>query len=176
MDDTWRLVNGSELYNVRVDKRYVYIKAGTSHENPLRISSHDMLSDNMGNSWHQYGAVEAAEGSGIWKVEIVEEGDYSICLRRFPRESGWGFNAQFPETPKSIELERSMPACKQVGFVEASLYIADFSKVLAIDEEAEEVEFSMHLHPGKYDMEAILKDKEGSIHPAYFVYLEKVNR
>ena len=50
-----------------------------------------------------------------------------------------------------------------------------FSKVLAIDEDAEEVAFSMHLPKGKYDVEAILKDKEGRIHPAYFVYLEKVN-
>ena len=117
----------------------------------------------------------ATEAQGIWKVEIVEEGDYSISLRRFPRESGWGFNASFPAATEAIRLERSMPASKQVGFVEASLYIADFSKELAIEEEAEEVEFYMYLPEGKYDMEAILKDREGGVHPAYFVYLEKVN-
>ena len=157
-----------------VEERFAYIKAGTPYENPVRICSHDMLTPLL-SFWHQYGAVEAAEGKGIWKVEIVEEGDYSICLRRFPRESAWGFNAQFPETAKSIELERSMPACKEVGFVEASLKMAGFSLSSAIEENAEELEFSMHLPKGKYDMEAILKDREGRLHPAYFVYIEKVN-
>jgi hypothetical protein len=126
--------------------------------------------------WHQYGAVEAAEGRGVWKVEMVEEGEYAISLRRFPRESGLGFNAVFPATPRSPELERSMPASKMAGFVKASLTMADFSKVSAIEEDAEEVTFSMYLPQGKYDMEAILTDKEGVIHPAYFAYIEKVNR
>jgi arylsulfatase A-like enzyme len=174
-----RLAEGYErwwqsIVDEGVEERYAFIKAGTSHENPLRISSHDLFSENMGNCWHQYGAVGATEADGIWKVEIVEEGDYTICLRRFPRESGWGFNARFPESPKPPELARSMPASTQVGFVEASLYIAGFSEVSAIEEDAEEVTFSMHLPEGKFDMEAILKDKEGRIHPAYFVYLEKV--
>ena len=157
-----------------VDERYAYIKAGYSEENPVRISSHDLRSPFMG-FWHQYGAVEATEGSGIWKIEIVEEGDYSICLRRFPRESGWGINAHFPESPKPPELDRSMPASKNVGFIEASLHIANFRKESVFEEDAEEVDFSMHLSKGKYDMEAILKDKVGRKYPAYFVYIEKVN-
>jgi hypothetical protein len=33
----------------------------------------------------------------------------------------------------------------------------------------------LHLPLGKFDMEAILKDREGRGHPAYFVYIEKVN-
>jgi len=174
-----RLAEGYErwwqsIVDEGVEERYAYIKAGTPYENPVRICSHDMLTP-LSSFWHQYGAVEAAEGSGIWKVEIVEEGDYSICLRRFPRESAWGFNAQFPEAPKSIELERSMPASKQPGFVEASLKMADFSLTSAIKEDAEELEFSVYLTEGEYDMEAVLKDRQGGIHPAYFVYIEKVN-
>lgn len=209
MDEDWRLVNGSELYNLSedlgqsrnliqtnpevaarlakeyerwwqsileegVDDRFAYIKAGTPHENPVRICSQDMRTPLL-SFWHQYGAVNAAEGSGIWKVEIVEEGDYSISLRRFPPESGLGINAHFPAAPNTPELENSMPASQDVGFVEASLRIAGFNEAIMLDEDSHEQTFSMHLPEGKYDMEAILKDKEGRNHPAYFVYIEKVN-
>lgn len=158
-----------------VEERFAYIKAGTAHENPVRITSHDLFSEGMGNCWHQYGAVQATEASGIWKVEIVEEGDYTLSLRRFPRESGWGFNAIFPAEPEAIHLEHSMPASKQLGFIEASLNIAGVSKKSAIGEKTEEVKFSMYLPEGKYDMEAVLQDRDGGMHPAYFVYIEKTN-
>ncbi len=162
------------VLNEGVEDRFAYIKAGSPEENPVRICSHDMRSSSMG-FWHQYGAVEAAEGSGIWKVEIVEEGDYSVSLRRFPRESGWGINAQFPAGHGSPELERTMPACRQVGFTEASLRMADFRQVAGIEEDAEEVTFALHLLPGRYDMEAVLTDRKGRAYPSYFVYIEKLN-
>jgi arylsulfatase A-like enzyme len=162
------------VLNEGVEDRFAYIQAGSPKENPVRICSHDMRSPSMG-FWHQYGAVEAAEGSGIWKVEIVEEGDYSVSLRRFPRESGWGINAQFPARPGSPELERAMPACRQVGFTEASFRMADFRQVADIEEDEEEVAFTLHLLPGRYDMEAVLKDREGRTYPSYFVYIEKLN-
>lgn len=42
-----------------------------------------------------------------------------------------------------------------------------------IGEGAAEVEFTMELSEGKYDMEANLIDKNGRFYPSYFVYLEK---
>jgi arylsulfatase A-like enzyme len=158
-----------------VEDRFAYIKAGTSHENPVRICAHDMRTPLL-SFWHQYGAVEAAQGTGSWKVEIVEEGVYGISLRRFPRESGMGFNAHFPAAPRPPELANSMPASNNVGFVEATLQLAELSLSSGIEEDAEEVTFSMHLSAGKYDMEAVLKDQQGGIHPAYFVYIEKANQ
>ena len=82
MDDNWRFVNGTELYNMNddlsqtknvieqhpevveklaegyerwwqsfmdegVNERYAYIKVGSPQENPSRISSHDMLTENL---------------------------------------------------------------------------------------------------------------------------------
>jgi hypothetical protein len=69
-----------------------------------------------------------------------------------------------------------MPASNNVGFVEATLQLAELSLSSGIEEDAEEVTFSMHLSAGKYDMEAVLKDQQGGIHPAYFVYIEKANQ
>ncbi len=174
-----RLAEGYEhwwqsIMDEGVEERFAYIKAGSPRENPVRVCSHDLLSP-IFRFWHQFHPVNATEGTGIWKIEIVTEGDYQFSLRRFPRESGWGFNASFPETPCPPELESSMPASKQVGFVEASLEIADYSQTASIDQDAEEHTFAMHLLPGQYDMSAILKDRKGVLHPAYFVYIERIN-
>ncbi len=156
-----------------VNERYAYIKAGTPNENPVRICSHDLLTSSMG-VWHQFGAAQPIVAAGIWKVEIVNGGDYRISLRRFPRESGLAINAEFPAAVKPVELERAMPASKNVGFEKASLYIGNFSKTAPVTEALEEVNFTMKLPAGKFDMEARLIDQEGRIYPSYFVYIEKL--
>jgi len=208
MDETWRLVNGDELYQIdldpdqdsnliaeypevaarlaegyelwwqsimdeEVDKRFAYIQAGSPSENPVRVCSHDLLSP-VFQFWHQWHPVNATEGSGVWKIEIVSEGDYTFSLRRFPRESGWGFNDSFPAEPRPDRLESSMPESKQVGIIEASLEIGEFSQRESIKMDADELTFDAHLQKGKYDMKAILMDQDGKVHPAYFVYIEKV--
>ena len=157
-----------------VNERFAYIKAGTSYENPVRMCSHDMLTADLGHAWHQYGAAQATQAAGKWKVEIVNGGDYAIHLRRFPRESGLAINAEFPATEKPIELQSAMPASKNVGFTEAFLCIADTKKTLKINEGDEEVSFKLKLPEGKFDLEARLIDKEGKVHPSYFVYIEKL--
>lgn len=156
-----------------VNERYAYIKAGTSHENPVRITSHDMLTARLGFAWHQYGAVNAIQGGGRWKVEVVEAGDYTITLRRYPVESGLSINAEFAAKEKPVRLEKAMPASQNVGFKEAYLGIADYSKLAPIPEDAAQVSFKMSLPEGKFDMEANLVDEKGTIYPSYYVYIER---
>jgi arylsulfatase A-like enzyme len=209
MDDNWRLVNGSELYNMNndraqttnvfdkhssvveklslgyekwwqsiidegVNERYAYIKVGSPKENPSRISAHDMLTGKHGGAWHQYGAVQASQATGRWKIEFIEDGDYSITLRRFPRESGLAFNETFPAQKKNIELDRTMPASEKADFEKAYLYVANVESNLNIEAGQAEVTFTGKIPAGKYDMEAQLIDKDGKVHPAYYIYVEKL--
>ena len=209
MDDNWRLVNGAELYDMKVDRsqkvnvidthtvekeklaagyekwwqsfldegvdhRYAYIKVGSPHENPIRISSHDMLTGKFGHVWHQYGAATASQATGRWKIEFVEDGDYTITLRRFPRESGLAINETFPAAEKPIELDRAMPASVKSDFTSAYLYVANIAKSAKIEEGQDEVTFKGTVPAGKYDMEAQLIDSEGRVYPAYYVYIEKL--
>ena len=209
MDNNWRLVNGTELYDMNVDRsettnvidqhkevasrlaegyekwwqsfmdegvdeRYAYIKVGSDKENPSRISAHDMLTGKFGQIWHQYGAATASQATGRWKIEFVEEGEYAITLRRFPRESGLGINALFPEAEHKIELDRVCPASVKSDFVEAYLYVANLEKSMKIEKGQEEVTFTGKIPAGKYDMEAQLIDKDNRVYPAYYVYIEKL--
>lgn len=157
-----------------VNERYAYIKVGSQYENPSRISAHDMLTGKFGHAWHQYGAASASQASGRWKIEFVEDGMYSISLRRFPRESGLAINDTFPAQEKSLELDRIMPASVKTDFTQAYLYVANIAKSLKIEAGQSEVTFKANIPAGKYDMEAQLIDQAGLVHPAYYVYIEKL--
>ncbi|AWW33308.1 arylsulfatase [Echinicola strongylocentroti] len=156
------------------NERYAYIKVGSDEENPSRISAHDMLTGKHGHAWHQDGATNASQATGRWKIAFVEDGEYSITLRRFPRESGLGINAVFPAGDKPIELERDMQASTKSDFKEAYLYVANLSKTESIQSGQEEVTFTGKISAGKYDMEAQLIDSNDRVHPAYYVYIEKL--
>jgi arylsulfatase A-like enzyme len=211
MDDNWRLVNGDELYDMKVDRgqttnvinehpevaeklaagyekwwqsfmgegvdqRYAYIKVGSPHENPTRISAHDMLTGKFGNVWHQYGAATASQATGRWKIEFIEDGEYKISLCRFPRESELAINQTFQAQQKNIELGSTMPASVKTDFTEAYIYVADMEKSAKIEPGQKEVSFTAKISAGKYDMEAQLIDKDERVYPAYYVYIEKLEQ
>ncbi len=209
MDDDWRLVDGSKLYNITEDlkqdnnvydqypevakrlaegyekwwqsflddgvaERYAYIKAGSPKETPTRIHAHDQIVGRYNESWHQNGASEAAQSTGKWKIEFVEDGEYSISLRRFPRESGLAINATFAGQEPRVELDKTATGSVKDDFTEAMLYVANISKTQKIKEGQEEVTFKGKIPAGKYDLEAHLIDTEKRVHPAYYVYIEKL--
>lgn len=157
-----------------VDEKYAYIKVGSPMENPTRISAHDMITGKFTPAWHQDGAVEGVQGEGCWKIEFVEDGEYAISLRRFPRESGLGINETFPAQEDAIEFDKTMPASVKTDFTEAYLFVANLDKSLKIEKGQQEVTFKGKIPAGKYDMEAQLIDKSNRVHPAYYVYIEKL--
>lgn len=174
-----RLAVGYEKWweSLEVDKlnsTYAYIKVGSKYENPSRISAHDMLTGRLNKAWHQYGAATASKANGRWKIEFVEEGNYKISLRRFPRESGLAINATFPAVQEEFQTEMTLPASTKTNFKKAYLYVADFSKEKAIKQGDEEVVFEMKLPKGKFDLEASLFDDEDRIFPVYYLYIEKI--
>ena len=71
-------------------------------------------------------------------------------------------------------MDRLTPASVKNDFTEAYLYLAQISETIKIEKEQDEVTFKGFVPVGKYDMEAQLIDKEGRVHPAYYVYIEKL--
>jgi arylsulfatase A-like enzyme len=156
------------------NERYAYIKVGSNKENPSRINAHDMLTGKHASAWHQDGATAASQATGRWKIEFVEDGEYSISLRRFPRESGLAINATFPAQEKIVELEKAKLGSVKDDFEQAYVYVANLEGSENIEKDQEEVTFTGHISAGKYDMEAQLIDSEKRVYPAYYVYIEKL--
>ncbi|WP_209330767.1 arylsulfatase [Lunatimonas salinarum] len=158
------------------NERYAYIKVGAGKESPSRINAHDMLTGKHGSSWHQNGATSAAQATGRWKIEFVEDGEYAISIRRFPRESGLAINATFPTQDKPVELERAKIGSDKADFEQAYIYVANLEGTKNIEADQEEVTFTGHVSAGKYDIEAQLIDAAKRVYPAYYVYIEKLPR
>jgi len=164
------------LTEQNVNERYAYIKAGSPYENPVRISAHDMHIYPYKFAWHQHGALGAVEGKGVLKLEITDDGMYRVSIRRYPRESGLSFDDRVPAKAETVEISSPMPASNnQVNMQEATLYLADISTTKPIKDDVQEVDFEGYLFAGKYDMVATVKDTEGKIYPAYYIYIEKID-
>ncbi|HYW94908.1 MAG TPA: arylsulfatase [Bacteroidales bacterium] len=210
MDDTWRLVNGKELYNIKTDpkqtsdlaasypdkvelyrvsyekwwqsiidegvnEKYAYIMVGTPYENPTRISSHDLHTFFMNHIYHQYGALEAGQGSGIFKIEFASTGTYKISLCRYPRESGLAINEVFPGIKPTLEVNDPMPPSNNVNMTKALLFVGDYEGLTKkIRPGDKEITFTVEMQKGKYDMETLLYDADNHVYPAYYVYIEKL--
>ena len=67
-----------------------------------------------------------------------------------------------------------MPASIKNDFEKVYLYVADLDQTAKIESGQKEVSFTTKVSAGKYDMEAQLIDKDGRVHPAYYVYIEKL--
>ncbi|MFI3263634.1 MAG: arylsulfatase [Rikenellaceae bacterium] len=209
MDEKWRLIDGTALYDVNkdlaqkdnvieqypevvarlkdgyerwwdsflaenVDERYGYIQVGSPKENSTRISSHDLHTGQYMAIWDQEHVASANRGNGYWKIQFLEDAEYAITLCRFPRESGLGINSTFEAQPKQIELAKTMPASTKDDFVKAQMYVAGMFKASEIEADTKEVTFKCKVPAGKFDFKAELIDSEGHIHPAYYVYIEKL--
>lgn len=158
----------------KVDQRSSYIQVGSPRENPSRISSHDLHIGAYKGVWDQINVITANEATGYWKIEFLETAEYAITLCRFPRESGLTINATFPAEAKRIELARTAPASVKDDFVTAKMYVAGILKSETISADTKEVTFKCNLPAGKFDFQAELIDSQGHIHPAYYVYIEKL--
>lgn len=157
-----------------INQRYAYIRVGTPYQNPARISAHDMHTALHELSWNQRGALLASGAPGTLKVEFVTPGKYQISLMRYPPESGLTFNAEVPAEEKHLQIQQPLPAARQVHLTEATLVVAGIHKTMPIGKDDQAVVFEVFVPAGKYDMQAVLMDKEGRHYPAYYTYVKKL--
>ena len=80
-------------------------------------------------------------------------------------------NSIFPKTNSRIEIETHTPASTKSDFTEAFLYLANVSKKQKIAANSTEVNFTVTIPAGKYDMTAELIDKADRTFPAYYIYI-----
>ncbi|MFI3258965.1 MAG: arylsulfatase [Rikenellaceae bacterium] len=157
-----------------VDERSSYIQVGSPRENPTRISAHDMQLGELKHVWHQDNALTANQAYGVFKIEFLETAKYKISLCRFPRESGLEINAKVEAQSVDIRKQRLSPASVKDDFVKAKLYVAGYTKSQKITESDKEITFECEISAGKYDLNTELIDSVGRVHPAYYIYIEKL--
>ncbi len=179
--DSWRLVHGSELYDMNADRaqqydlasarpeivadlraayeawwkgvepklhEFVPISLGASKENPVTLTSSDWQDAYADNSNHIRSAAGGSRG-GPWNVNIEQDGEYEIVLRR------WPFAMDSP-------LDGNItPPGKALPIAAAKLKIAGAEHTLVITPGAEEVRFAVKLPSGRTQLHAWFQDADG---------------
>ncbi len=177
----WRLVNGSQLFNVENDWLMANNVAG---ENPDVVAelnaAYDEFWDSLGspdevlsrsiitglgieenrldaNGWYLGDQPFdrphiKAKMNGTWPVEVEQDGLYHFELRWFPKDK---------PTP--------------IGAVKASLTIGAKSVSKNMNEADESVTLDLQLTKGRYNMDTVFTDKGGDTWGAYFVHVRHAN-
>ncbi len=152
------------------------IHLGDPHDNPARLTSHDWITTRL-NPWNQAhirNAYNGKENTGYWNVKIVENGEYKICLRRWPAEIDHPIIAPLPpgKAVPGVKAYRTTPG-KAINIVRATLQIGTDIKSKPVPEDATEIVFNLPLQAGKTKMKAMFFTENKEEFGAYFVYVTK---
>lgn len=149
---------------------------GHPKDNPARLTSHDWITTGS-TPWNQAHVRKAQTGkanTGFWNVNVVEDGNYEVRLRRWPEEADLAINASLPPGANvpGVKPFRATPG-KPIEPTEASLSIGSASMNKAVESGAKEVVFNVKLKAGKARMAALFKTADGKEYGAYYAYVTK---
>ncbi len=191
MTERWRLVSGKALFDINADpgqvkdvaaehpqvverltgeydrwwegvsKRFderCHVVLGSDHENPARLTGFDW---HTSTPWNQGHVRAGAPNNGFWAVEIAEEGEYEIALRRWPEEI-------------DVPITAATAGGKAIPATGARLKIGDLELTRPVEKDARAVVFRARLQPGKTTLQTWLVDDEtGRTWGAYYAYVTR---
>ena len=198
----WRLVNGSELYDIDADPGQEKDVAASHPEFVKRMSDHyeEWWAEVSGNlavhqpvtigSEHENPARLCSSDwagvyadnqscirgcvmdSGTWHVLVARDGRYGFTLRRWPAESGLGISAP---APLMQGFDGSFPEGKALGVASARLQAGSCRKKQPVPRGATHVTFRMALARGPARVKSWWYDAQGNrLAGAYYLTAERL--
>jgi hypothetical protein len=118
--------------------------------------------------------------NGFWDLEVETSGDYSMELRRWPREADAALDEALP--PIELDPERhavdfglyQLPSTR-TEVIRARLSVGAFDQSVAVEPGQKLVQFSVPLQAGEVNLQTWFTEKNGTERGAYYVYIEKIN-
>lgn len=152
------------------------IYLGHPRDNPARLTSHDWITTGSTpwNQAHIREAMRGEENTGFWNVHIVEEGEYTIRLRRWPAEADKALDAGLP-VGEDVPGERAFRARpgKAIQPVRARLEVGDVSVSEDVEAGAQEVVFRLPLERATTRLTATFITADGTEYGAYYAYISR---
>jgi len=134
------------------------IVLGSDDENPTQLTGFDWHTK---TPWNQGHVRAGAQMNGFWAVEIAEEGEYEIALRRWPKEV-------------DAPITSAAPGGKAVPATTARLRIGDLELTKPVGKEDRAIVLRTRLKPGKTTLQTWFVDEEsGQSRGAYYVYVTR---
>jgi arylsulfatase A-like enzyme len=198
----WRLVNGTELYDIGVDPGQINdlfdafpdVVAGMSDAydrwwdrvagnlakyQPLVIGNsaeNPMRLCSADWAWVYADNPACIRGctmdSGTWHVDIAKNGEYAFQLRRWPEESGLGIDMP---APVMHGVDGDLPAGRALPVDSAWLQVGRIEQTMKIDPHGQSVTFTMPCTAGPAHIRSWwIDDKGNQLAGAYFLSVERL--
>lgn len=200
--NSWRLVNGNELYDIRSDPGQERDISG-SHPDVVAAmggyyvewwdDSRDTLSTyqriGVGSdsenpvrlcsadwAWvyadNPTGIRGCVMDSGTWHVDVHREGLYRFALRRWPKESGLAVTSPAPEM---VGFDGNLPPGVSLPIASAWLEVGETEKTQPVESDATEVVFELPLSPGPAHIRSWWNNEAGEpLTGAFYLSVERV--
>ncbi|WP_405398764.1 arylsulfatase [Maribacter sp. Asnod2-G09] len=155
----------------------IYFQIGSKKENPITLTAHDVHGPETMQPWNQIQIREGKSGAGYWSVNIVEDGNYKVSLRRYPIESNLAINVTTPKISIADVpgLEKEIPAGKNLEYTKANITFENqITTETSIEEGDTSAVFNVSLKAGKTKLSANFIDAQNQPNVAYYVYIKKI--
>jgi len=131
---------------------------GANEENPTTLTCHDW--HEVFPPWNQSHIRAGMKANGFWAVEVAEDGQYEIELRRWPKEAG----------------QKPINEGPGVRATEARLTIGGVDQTQPVADRAVGVTLRVELKAGPTRLQTWLSDEEGNARGAYYAYVRRLDR
>jgi len=155
----------------------IYLGHSDPAANPVTLTCHDWIADGSTpwNQRHIRNAEKKPGNTGFWAVDVKRAGNYTVELRRWPKESGAAITAELKagaDVP-GVTPFRAHPG-KFFGAVKAHLKLGGQDLTLPVKQGAKSVTFKLKLEPGRDELWAKFTDADGVPMGAFYAYVTKV--
>jgi arylsulfatase len=201
MWNRWRLVEGTELYNIKDDPGQAKDVAAAQPDVVKKMRKHyekwweaieprlnDFVPITIGSEKENPVRLSAADWANVycdnasdvrkglarngpWHVRVDQDGTYEIELRRWPKEA----DANIVDgVPAFKAFDGGLPAGKALPIATARLKVGAFDEKKKVEPRDKGIAFDVRLKAGKTTLQTWFDDAAGKeLCGAYFVYVQR---
>ena len=155
----------------------IYLGHPAPSANPVTLTCHDWIADGSTpwNQRHIRNAEKKPGNTGFWAVDVKSAGEYSVELRRWPREADRAITADL-EAGADVPGVKAFRAAPGQPFAAANAHLKLGGKelTLPVKEGAKSVTFRLKLKPGRDELWAKFTDEAGTPMGAFYAYVTQL--
>jgi arylsulfatase B len=151
------------------------VQIGSLAENPMRLTCFEWHINQ--NEWaivSQHSVRNGKQGKGCWEIEVMEEGEYTISLCRWPKEVKAALTSEIPPFQIKDTTFGSYPKGVALPIQRARLQIQDEDTTIKVENKDIAAVFQVKLNKGQTQLKATFYDEDGAeLTDVYYVYVCK---
>ena len=155
----------------------IYIGHPAPSANPVTLTCHDWIADGSTpwNQRHIRNAEKKPSNTGFWAVDVKSAGEYSVELRRWPKEADRAIIADL-EAGADVPGVKAFRAAPGQPFAAANAHLKLGGKelTLPVKEGAKSVTFRLKLKPGRDELWGKFTDEAGTPMGAFYAYVTQL--